>query len=428
MTKQRNSFSKCMFLTVALTFSLVFGQAQQNEHYNVAIFLYPHVELLDFAGPGEVFASTPGFTVYTVSADGKELQSQGFVTVKPQYSLDDVPVPDIIVLPGGNTAETMKNPKVIEWINRRFATGSMVMSVCSGAGILAKAGLLTGLNVTTFHSYIPGLQAMLPHSKVLPNTRYVDNGMIITTAGVSAGIDGALHVVSRIKGMEVAKATAFYMEYDKWKPEEGRLDYQNEYLEKLKTKPGPLEKEKIKAVAITKEQIPFEGELKNLGLELLEAGSYREAATVLEETIRWYPNSASAYSQLARAYAKLGKPAPIDEKELLKIIDAGKVEEAWAVYEKTQKTYPGWKLFDENALNSAGYEFMRIEDYDHAIKVFQLNAKAYPNSFNVFDSLGEGLMKAGNKNEAIANYKKSLELNPENSNAKQMLAQLEGRM
>src|SRR3954468_15903078 len=90
----------------------------QNEKYTVAIFLYNGVELLDFAGPGEVF-SAAGFNVYTVTLDGKEVLSQGFVTVKPQYAMDSAPDPDIVIFPGGGSGPTSQNQKVLDWINAR---------------------------------------------------------------------------------------------------------------------------------------------------------------------------------------------------------------------------------------------------------------------------------------------------------------------
>lgn len=94
-----------------------------------------------------------------------------------------------------------------------------MLSVCTGAGLLAKAGLLEGKQVTIFHSYIEPLQWASHNAEILRNTYFVDNGKIITTAGVSAGIDGVLHVVEKLKGKAVATQTARYMEYDKWKPE-----------------------------------------------------------------------------------------------------------------------------------------------------------------------------------------------------------------
>ncbi|MBA4055080.1 MAG: hypothetical protein C0490_10235 [Marivirga sp.] len=403
--------------------------AQQKEKYNVAIFLYQDVELLDFAGPGEVF-SAAGFNVYTVSVDGKEIVSQRFVKVTPSYSIENSPVPDIIVFPGGHSTPSSKDTRVLDWIKTRVSAGTTAMSVCTGAEILANAGMLKGLNVTTFHGFIPGLQEMLPDSKVLTDTRFVDSGNIITTAGVSAGIDGALHLVSRIKGMDVAKATAFYMEYDKWKPEDGRVDYKNENLEKIITKPSTdrLENKSVQGNMAKPQPIPFEGELKNFAVELQNKGSYSDAAKVLEAAIKWYPRSIGSYNELSIVYNKLGRPSPPNESSFLKLIEEGKIDEAVQAYEKAQAAYPGWIVFGEGKLNDMGYRFMEKQDFKNAVKIFQLNAKAYPTSANVFDSLGEGFMRAGNKKEALANYKKSLDLDPGNTNAKQMLDKLEGKI
>ena len=408
----------------AMFLLMVHAEAQQKERYSVAIFLYDGVELLDFAGPGEVFSAS-GFQVYTMSADGKDILSQGFVTVKPQYSLENAPKPDIVVFPGGGAGAPSRDPRVIDWLKSNVSTGTMAMSVCTGAQILAKAGMLEGYNVTTFHNFIDGLQAMLPNSKVLRDTRFVDNGVVITTAGVSAGIDGALHLVSRIKGLEAAKATAYYMEYDKWKPEEGRIDYKNEALEKMKTG-GTLDKEnKSPNGAIGASSVPFEGELINLASSMSSKGDYNAALKVLEAGIKWYPSSAVCYRELSRVYSKLGKPAPPEEETFVKLIEEGKVDEATAVYDKAQKQFPGWVLFDENNINMIGYHAMAKGNYDYAIKVFQLNVKAFPKSANAFDSLAEGYMKGGYKKEAIVNYQKSLEMNPANHNAKEMLAKLQ---
>ena len=107
------------------------------------------------------------------------------------------------------------------------------MSVCTGAFVLAETGYLDGLNVTTHYSALSSLQEKLPTSKVLEHIRFIDNGKVITTGGVLAGIDGSLYLVSKIKGVEVAKSTAHYMEYDKWNPEYGQIDYKNPYIKAL---------------------------------------------------------------------------------------------------------------------------------------------------------------------------------------------------
>ena len=196
---------------------------KQAKKRNVAIFIHNGVEILDFAGPSEVFASTDGFNVYTVSLSKEPIISQGFIKITPNYNLTDCPKPDIVVLPGGETGPFIENKPLIEWIKNAATHAEVMLSVCTGAGLLAKAGLLDGKQATTFHSYIEKLQRATPKAQILSDTRFVDNGQIVTTAGVSAGIDGALHVVAKLKGQAIATQTARYMEYDKWKPEEGLI-------------------------------------------------------------------------------------------------------------------------------------------------------------------------------------------------------------
>jgi putative intracellular protease/amidase len=424
MKKVMNILTQPSLALAAVILCVMNAAAQQKQNLNVAIFLYDRVELLDFAGPGEVFASTAGFHVYTVSADGKDILSQGFVTVKPQYAIDNAPSPDIIVFPGGNASAVQKDKRVLDWVNKHIESGNTVMSVCSGAGILAKAGLLEGLNVTTHHGFIPGLQTMLPNSKVLSETRFVDNGNIITTAGVSAGIDGALHMVARIKGTDVADATAWYMEYENWDKKEGKVDYKNPYLEKMKAQ----NETQVSYTTINNSKgninVPYVGELKDLAKYLWEKGMYQREATVLEDAVKWYPGEASLYSMLSDVYQKLGKPAPMNEATFIKMLDDGKLEDAVAVYDEAAKKYPGWKIFSEDAANQAGYRLLQKGDNANAIKVFQLNVEAYPNSGNAYDSLGEGFLKAGDKKNAMINYNKSLEIDPSNTNAKQVIETL----
>jgi len=125
------------------------------------------------------------------------------------------------VLPGGNTGPSVENPDVIAWVQKHAMHAEAVMSVCTGAFILEKAGLLEGKKATTWHGVTGKLREKAAKTEVLENVRWVDNGQVVTTAGVSAGIDGALHIVERMLGREVAQETAHYMEYDKWRPEDG---------------------------------------------------------------------------------------------------------------------------------------------------------------------------------------------------------------
>ncbi|MEQ9425032.1 MAG: DJ-1/PfpI family protein [Cyclobacteriaceae bacterium] len=208
--------------------ALVDAAKQSAVQRDVAIFLYNGVEILDFAGPGEVFAATMTdgvhpLNVFTVAASSDPIVSQGFVTITPEFTLENAPLADIIVLPGGNVGSFMGNQEVLAWVNKHREHSEIVMSVCNGAFILAETGAFDGKTVTTFWGAIDNLKESYPKATVLENTRFVDNGQIITTAGVSAGIDGALHVVSRLFGEDAAKATAKYMEYDKWHPEEGMI-------------------------------------------------------------------------------------------------------------------------------------------------------------------------------------------------------------
>ena len=200
--------------------------APEDKTRNVAIVLYDGVELLDFAGPAEVFKAasgfgggkSPAFRVYTVAATKAPLKSLGFVTITPQYSVEDAPKPDIIVIPGGMTDSFTSNPKALEWARTAMAEAEITMTVCTGAFVPARVGMLDGLVATTWYGAIADLREAAPKANVQEGRRFVDNGKIVTTAGVSAGIDGALHLVARLLGRAAADRTAIYMEYH-WTPE-----------------------------------------------------------------------------------------------------------------------------------------------------------------------------------------------------------------
>lgn len=187
----------------------------------VAFYLQNGVEVLDFAGPMEVF-SYAQFKIFTVSKTKEPIISQGILKIIPDYSIEDAPPADIIAFFGGNAGSASNDPKVIGWLKRQ-PTPDYYFSVCTGAFILGKADILNNLTVTTFHESIANLQKAVPSAKVLSNVRFVDNGKVITTAGISAGIDGALHLVAKIRGQEAARNVATYMEYDKWIPEQGLI-------------------------------------------------------------------------------------------------------------------------------------------------------------------------------------------------------------
>ncbi|WP_020595862.1 DJ-1/PfpI family protein [Spirosoma panaciterrae] len=225
------------------------AQARINsDTTRIAILLYPGVELLDFAGPLEVFNHMEGAKVYTVAAQsGPMTIMQKMLTVVPEYTLSTAPKADILVVPGGRMEEVMQDSSVVDWIRRTTEGRNLTMSVCTGTFLLGKAGLLDGKRITTHWAATQMLKQMTPKATVLEHTRFVDQGSLITTAGVSAGIDGALHVVARLKGMEAAQRIARIMEYDKWDPQAGLVVGQTRHQSKGKaraiiTKPAIVKK------------------------------------------------------------------------------------------------------------------------------------------------------------------------------------------
>jgi transcriptional regulator GlxA family with amidase domain len=179
----------------------------------VHLVLWEGVELLDFAGPGQVFA-TAGYRVRAVAARPGAIVSQGFLRVEPDGILGDGDPPDLLVVPGGGSERAVADALLVEGVRRRAAEAGVVLSVCTGALVLAAAGLLDGLEATTWHGAFDRLRAAAPGARVREGVRFVDNGRIVTSAGVSAGIDAALHLVGRLDGPERARAVARYMEYD----------------------------------------------------------------------------------------------------------------------------------------------------------------------------------------------------------------------
>lgn len=186
---------------------------------NVGIVVYQGVEVLDFAGPTEAFSSAMGsngdeYQVFTVATTTETVDSnRSELILRPEYTIENHPKLDVVVIPGGRIDNLLRDLKFMEWVKARAADTEVLMSVCNGVFVLHKAGLLEGLEATTHHDSIEMLRRTATNTKVVTDRRYVDNGRVITAAGVSAGIDAALHVVERFYGPEVADNTARYMEY-----------------------------------------------------------------------------------------------------------------------------------------------------------------------------------------------------------------------
>lgn len=189
--------------------------------WSVGIFLFNEVEVLDFAGPFEVFSVTEvneekPFTVYTVSENGEMITARNGLKVQPDYSIENLPPVDILIIPGGLGAREyeIKNEIVIKWIRQQMKEVKLMTSVCTGALLLAKAGLLAGLKATTHWASIEKFKNEFQNVEVIENVKFVDEGHIITSAGISAGINMAFHIVKNLLGVHVAEDTAKRMEYD----------------------------------------------------------------------------------------------------------------------------------------------------------------------------------------------------------------------
>ncbi|MED2788352.1 DJ-1/PfpI family protein [Bacillus thuringiensis] len=189
--------------------------------WSVGIFLFNEVEVLDFAGPFEVFSVTEvneekTFTVYTVSENGEMITARNGLKVQPDYSIENLPPVDILIIPGGLGAREyeIKNEIVIKWIRQQMKEVKLMTSVCTGALLLAKAGLLAGLKATTHWASIEKFKNEFQNVEVIENVKFVDEGHIITSAGISAGINMAFHIVKNLLGVHVAEDTAKRMEYD----------------------------------------------------------------------------------------------------------------------------------------------------------------------------------------------------------------------
>jgi transcriptional regulator GlxA family with amidase domain len=198
----------------------------------IAIVLFDEVEVLDFAGPFEVFSITgkrkigEPYEVFTV-AEKATVAARNNLVITPTYTFANCPPTDIFLIPGGGgyhadgtafgSRREMNNPVMLEWIKQRNQNAELTLSVCTGALMLAKANLLDGLEATTHFMAVDALREIAPQTKVSPEKRFVDNGRIILSAGVSAGIDMAFYVVEKLQGKEVALEAARYMQYDYWK-------------------------------------------------------------------------------------------------------------------------------------------------------------------------------------------------------------------
>jgi transcriptional regulator GlxA family with amidase domain len=192
----------------------------------IGILVFDDVEVLDFAGPYEVFtcasrvagkrdpAAPPPFRVRTIAATPATLHARAGLAVLPEADFTSAGPIDVLIVPGGVVTAELDKPDVIAWIAATAQTAELTASVCTGAFLLAQAGLLDGQPATTHWEDVADLRAAYPAVDVRADRRWVDNGRLVTSGGISAGIDMSLHLVERLAGRELAERTARQMQYD----------------------------------------------------------------------------------------------------------------------------------------------------------------------------------------------------------------------
>ena len=192
----------------------------------MGIYLFDEVEVLDFAGPFEVFSTASRvharfqpdamqpFEVFTLADTRRTIKARGGLLVEPHFEITKHPRLDILIIPGGVVTAELEREEVINWIARTAQPSTVTASVCTGAFLLAKAGLLQNKEATTHWEDIEDLKRMFPDVIVEAGVRWVERGKVVTSAGISAGIDMSLHLVARFEGEELARRTARQMEFE----------------------------------------------------------------------------------------------------------------------------------------------------------------------------------------------------------------------
>lgn len=191
---------------------------------HIGIYVFPEVEALDFAGPYEVFttasrvavrrgAAAAPFEVFSVAHSAAPVSARAGLKLVPDHVFGEHPKVDVLVVPGGVVTDELGKPAVVRWVAETARSATLVASVCTGAFLLAQAGVLKGGRVTTHWEDIGDLAARFPALEVVSGPRWVDQGRLVTSAGISAGIDMCLHLVERLAGRALAEATARQMDY-----------------------------------------------------------------------------------------------------------------------------------------------------------------------------------------------------------------------
>lgn len=196
-----------------------------DAHGQIGILLFDEVEELDAIGPWEVLGfwtqhhPEDGWSVTTFSRDGAQVRCAKGLRVQPDHSMNSVPPLDVLVYPGGEGARAhTRDPERLDWLRRQRAVVGLMTSVCTGSLVFAAAGLLAGRHATTHWLALSALAELDPTISVRPDDRFVDDGDVVTAAGVSAGLDMALHLVARLAGPDRARQVRRGLQYDPQPP------------------------------------------------------------------------------------------------------------------------------------------------------------------------------------------------------------------
>lgn len=194
--------------------------------YSIGIYIFDQVEVLDLAGPYEVFTTASRvqrrlddrvpepFSVFTLAQHDVTIKARAGLTVLPDYTFTEHPAIDVLIVPGGEVSMELGKAEVSHWIQQMAQGAEITASVCTGAFLLAKAGLLDGRCITTHWEDIQDLKTFCPTAEIKTDVRWVDAGQIVTSAGISAGIDMCLHLVERLVSRGLAVRTARQLEFD----------------------------------------------------------------------------------------------------------------------------------------------------------------------------------------------------------------------
>jgi putative intracellular protease/amidase len=198
-----------------------------------AILIFDGVQIIDYCGPFEVFGQGR-VESFTVAKTADTVTTNMGMKVLPSRTFADCPPAEIMIIPGGTVDDVTGDPAAIAWLRERANRAQFVLSVCNGAFILAETGLLDGLTATTFYDLLEEFEGRYPKVKAVRDRRFVDNGKFVTTAGISSGIDGSLHVIAKLRGRATAERTALNMEYD-WKQDAryARASFADRHLRRI---------------------------------------------------------------------------------------------------------------------------------------------------------------------------------------------------